>query len=307
MIEIKKILFPTDFSRCAEQALLHAVFFAQKYKSELHLLHVRTMFEDQPDAVSRDFLNTEQFIESHRKVTDAKLNEVISKHGSTEIKIIKELLKGISAGPAILEYASDKDIDLIVLGTHGRRGIEHLLIGSVAEEVVRLADCPVFTVHETEKLKPLKAYNNILVPIDFSDHSQNAISYAKEIASAYDSQLQLLHIIEDTKHPAFSLSGKSSVFDLVPNIEEESEKSMLEMLARAGGPETKSTVFTKGGHAANNIINFASENSSDLIVIATHGLTGIEHLLLGSVTEKVVRMAPCPVVTIKAFGKNLLK
>lgn len=306
MINIKNILFPTDLSRCADQALIHAVFFAQKYNANLHLVHVNTMFEDQPDVMKYEFINTEKFIEGLIEVTDEKFNEIIKLHGSKDIEIIKSQLKGISAAPTILEYSFDNDIDLIVLGTNGRRGIGHLLIGSVAEEVVRLAKCPVFTVRESENLKSLKAYNNILVPLDFSEHSQNAISYAKEIASAYDSKLQILHVIEETKHPAFSLSGKSSIFDLVPDIEEQSKNRISEMLSQAPGSETKNNIFIKAGHAAKDIIDFAWENSSDLIVIATHGLTGIEHLLLGSVTEKVVRMAHCPVVTIKAFGKNLL-
>jgi nucleotide-binding universal stress UspA family protein len=307
MIKIKRILFPTDFSRCAGQTLNHAVFFARKYKAELHLLHVITLFEDQPEVLSREFSNVEKFIEEHKEIAGTKLNDVVELYGSKEIQIIKSMVKGISAAPSVLEYAADNDIDLIVLGTNGRRGLGHILIGSVAEEVVRLAGCPVFTVRETKELKPIKAYKNILVPIDFSDYSKNAISYAKEIAKAYDSQLQLLHIIEETKHPAFSLSGKSSIFDLVPNIEADSRKRIEEMFIEAPGPKAESTIYTKGGHAANDIINFASRNSSDLIVIATHGLTGIEHLLLGSVTEKVVRMAPCPVVTIKSFGKNLIE
>lgn len=306
MINIKRILFPTDFSRCAEQALHHAVFFARKYNAVLHLLHVNTLFEDQPEVLTNEFSNIEKFIEAHKEITDRKLNDIAELYGSKEIKITKSLLKGISAAPAILEYADDNDIDLIVLGTNGRRGLGHLLIGSVAEEVVRLAGCPVFTVRETKELKPIKVYNKILVPVDFSDYSKKAISYAKEIAKAYDSQLQLLHIIEETKHPAFSLSGKSSIFDLVPGIEADSKKRIEEMLIDAPGPNAESTIYIYGGHAANDIINFASANTSDLIVIATHGLTGIEHLLLGSVTEKVVRMAPCPVVTIKSFGKSLI-
>jgi nucleotide-binding universal stress UspA family protein len=306
MIKIKRILFPTDFSTCAGQALKHAVFFAQKYKAELHLIHVITMFEEQSEILNRELSNTEAFIKLHKGIADVKLNEVVELYGSKDFNIVKSLERGMSAAPSILEYASDNDIDLIVLGTTGRRGIGHLLMGSVAEEIVRLSKGPVFTVRESEESKPLKAYNKILVPIDFSDYSGKAISYAKEIASAYDSQLQLLHIIEEKAHPAFSLSGKSSIFDLVPNIEAESRKRIEELLNNAPGPDVKSTIHIQGGNASSDIIKFTSEYSSDLVVIASHGLTGIEHLLLGSVTEKVVRMAPCPVVTIKPFGKSLI-
>jgi len=191
------------------------------------------------------------------------------------------------------------------MGTHGRRGIEHLLLGSAAEEVVRLADCPVFTIRESKEIKPIKLFERILVPIDFSDHSKKALAYAKEIADSYDANLQLLHVIEDTIHPAYSLSGKSSIFDLVPGIEEDSRRKMEEMVLEAGMAKEKTEQIVIGGQAANDIIEFAKDNTSDLVVIATHGLSGIEHLLLGSVTEKVVRMAPCPVFTVKSFGKDL--
>ncbi len=107
-------------------------------------------------------------------------------------------------------------------------------------------------------------------------------------------------------HPAFSISGKSSIFDLIPGIEDDSRKRTTKMLNEVVSNKVKSNIYIKGGRAASDIIKFAKENSTDLIVIATHGLTGLEHMLLGSVTEKVVRMAHCPVFTVKAFGKNLV-
>ncbi len=116
----------------------------------------------------------------------------------------------------------------------------------------------------------------------------------------------MLHIIEDTMHPAFSLTGKSSIFDLIPGIEEDCKKRTEKMLKEIVPDKIKSSVYIKGGRAASDIIKFAKENSTDLIVIATHGLTGLEHMLLGSVTEKVVRMAHCPVFTVKAFGRSLI-
>ena len=146
--------------------------------------------------------------------------------------------------------------------------------------------------------------NNILVPVDFSNYSGKALAYASEIAQSYKAQLQVLHIIEETMHPAFSVTGKSSIFDLVPWIKDDSRKRAEKMIKEFVLDKVKSKVFIQGGRAASDIIKFANENSTDLIVIATHGLTGLEHMLMGSVTEKVVRMAHCPVFTVKAFGKT---
>lgn len=301
MIKLKKILFPTDFSRCAEQALIHAVFLAEKHDAEIHLLHVVTLFEDQPNIVSEEIGETEEIVRKLENIAERQLNKVVD---SEDMRIVTMIKRGISAAPIILEYASDNNIDLIVMGTHGRRGLGHLLLGSIAEEVVRMAECPVFTIREVEKPKSLEAANNILVPIDFSNHSRKSLSYASEIAQSYNAKLQVFHIIEETIHPAFSISGKSSVFDLIPGIQEDSQNRAEKLVKDVVSNKVDFEITVKGGRATSDIVKFAKENSTDLIVIATHGLTGLEHMLLGSVTEKVVRMAHCPVFTVKAFGKT---
>ena len=306
MMKINKILFPTDFSTCAEQALEHAVFLAEKYDAEIHVLHAVTLFNDQPGVVNEEFQETEEMIKKLEDVAEVQLNKVYNAHEEDDIEIIKAQTRGISAAPAILEYAAEKYIDLIVIGTHGRRGLGHFFLGSVAEEIVRMAECPVFTIREAENPKPPKAKENILVPVDFSEHSVNALAIAKEIAKSYQAKIHLLHIIEETIHPAYSLSGKSSIFDIVPNIKEDCEKRLNKMISKTIGDEIKTEINIVSGQSANEIINFAKEKKMDLIVIATHGLTGLEHLLLGSTTEKVVRMASCPVFTVKSFGKSLI-
>jgi nucleotide-binding universal stress UspA family protein len=305
MIKLKKILFPTDFSGCADQALTHAVYLAEKYQTELHLLHVVTLFENQPAVLKKEFEEIEEMVRKIEDKAELELNNVVSTHDSKDMKIIQSQKRAISTAPAILEYASDNNIELIVMGTHGRRGIGHVLLGSVAEEVLRLSKCPVLTVRESEEPLFINAFKKVLVPIDLSEHSQMALTFAKEITTSYGTGLQLLHIIEETMHPAFSLSGKSSIFDLVPGIKEECKRRIDKMIVETGLPTKNIEIIIKGGQAAHDIIEFAKDNSSDLIIIATHGLTGIEHLLLGSVTEKVVRMSPCPVFTLKSFGKSL--
>jgi nucleotide-binding universal stress UspA family protein len=306
MLQLKRILFPTDFSRCADQALEHAVFLAEKYDAEIHVLHAVTLFNDQPEVVNDEFEETEEMIKKLEDIAELQLNKVSNAHEDDDIKIIKVQTRGISAAPAILDYAAENSIDLIVMGTHGRRGLGHFFLGSIAEEIVRVSECPVFTIREAETPTPPKSKEKILVPVDFSEHSQNALANAKEIAKSYETKIHLLHIIEETIHPAYSLSGKSSIFDIVPNIKEDCERRLKKMISEKIGEEVKTQIHIVSGQAANEIINFAKNNSMDLIVIATHGLTGLEHLLLGSTTEKVVRMSSCPVFTVKSFGKSLI-
>jgi nucleotide-binding universal stress UspA family protein len=214
--------------------------------------------------------------------------------------------QGGAAADVILRYAKNNDIDLIVMGTHGRRGLGHLFLGSVAEEVVRLANCPVLTIREREELQQVDGLSRILVPVDYSEHATEALSYAKEIAATYGAKLQLLHVIEETAVPSFYCMGEVASHMRQEGLRDQAILEMERLCDETSGPEVDTELHTIEGYATHDIVEFAKESSSDLIMIATHGLTGIKHLLLGSVAEKVVRMAPCPVFTVKAFGKSLI-
>ncbi len=306
MLNVKKILFPTDFSRCASQAFIHAVYLTQRYGAEMHMLHALVLHEDDPNNPLHHFPELDEVIARMNESIDKRMDSEIAANQAVVLNIEKVQRRGISPATVILDYAEENDIDLIVMGTQGRRGLTHFLLGSVAEEVVRLARCPVLTVREKKQPKPIEDFQRILAPIDFSEHSKQAISHAKVMAESYGAKLQILHVIEENIHPAFYASGKSSIFELIPNIKEKSEQTLRQLFNDAPGPKVDSEFHVVEGRANQEIVKFAEKNGSDLIVIATHGLTGIEHLLLGSVTEKVVRMASCPVFTVKSFGKSLV-
>jgi nucleotide-binding universal stress UspA family protein len=176
----------------------------------------------------------------------------------------------------------------------------------VAEEVVRLSRCPVFTIRERQEPRLIEELDRILVPIDFSEHSKHALRYAKQIAASYDARLQILHVVERVIHPSFYALDKLHSSELMGSVKPRAKEALERFLEETEGPELTAEVFVVEGRAALDITECAKELESDLIVIATHGLTGIEHLLMGSVTEKVVRSAPCPVFTVAVYGKNLL-
>jgi nucleotide-binding universal stress UspA family protein len=300
MLDIKKILHPTDFSNCADQAMTQAVHLARQYKAELHMLHASMMF-------TADYFGyLEEVYEKLRGLAISHMNTAIEKHNTGDLKIELVEKLAVSVGSLVLEYVKDQEIDLIVMGTHGRRGLEHLFLGSIAEEMVQSAPCSILTVREIQEPKPTGRVSRILVPIDFSEHSRKALTYAKEIASVNGARLQLLHVIEEPIYPAFY--SAYSVFNptLFKDIYSEAEKELKKLFRETEGPEVKADIHLIHGRAAMEIPKFAEKNGSDLIVIATHGLTGIKHLLLGSVAEKVVRLAKCPVFSLKVFGRSLL-
>lgn len=300
MLAINKILFPTDLSTCAERAFQHAAFLADWHDAELLILNVagRHMHDYRemrdgfpyPEADLAAMLADDRQDERHLPELGA-------------LRIRQEQVEKASAAAAIRDYGEAHDVDLVVMGTHGRRGASRLLIGSVAEEVVRTANRPVFTVRADGAVAPGQAVRRILVPLDFSDLSEQALLHAKELALTYGARLDLLHVVEEITLP--NAYGMEPVNILVPEVVENSERYLADMAKRVLGHEHV-VAHVVPGYAVSTILDFAGRNAIDLMVIATHGRTGLERLMMGSVAERVVRRAPCPVFTVKSFGKTLV-
>lgn len=173
----------------------------------------------------------------------------------------------------------------------------------MAEEVLRTAPCPVLTVRGEEQVTPAWAVRNILVPIDFSDASMGALRHAKELALTYGAQITLLHAIEEVAYP--SAYGVEPVNLPGPKVVERVETNLAAMARDEIGYEHV-TVKAEVGYAPSAILDYAEESEVDFITIATHGRTGLERMLLGSVTERVIRRSPAPVFVVKSFGKSLV-
>lgn len=300
MITLKKILFPTDFSDSADQALCHAARLAEKFCSELVMLHVIIMFEADPHHPGHTFPALDECYDSMEKTASHRMQGCLEKSACENIKITKINIRGFSAAGRILEYAQENKVDLIALGTHGRTAITHLLLGSVAEKVVQYAPCPVLTVGPDEGGGTNgAAYEHILVPVDFSDPCRNAMRYAVALGKLYHAHLDVLHVIDNWTSAVFYQTWKKSMVDLLPDIQAECHEAMDEFL---GGFDLAGLSVAKNivqGKAHSEIVEWAEKKKTDLIVIATRGLGGVDHLLLGSTAEKVIRRAPCPVLSVK--------
>ena len=303
MLQLNNILLARDFSSVSDQALRYAVDLADRTGATLHLFYAEVLHEDPFGPVKTDAPGSLE--DRIRKRLRQDTNGALLTETYPSLKLREGVERDVAAAPAILNYAADHDVDLIVMGTHGRRGVRRLLIGSVAEEVVRRADRPVLTVRKDDLEADQMAVERILVPIDFSDYARDALRYACEVADLYDARIDLLHVIEENLHPAFYVGGVQSVYDVVPDIENKVLDRLRTFYEKVAGDET-AEVHVASGRAAREITQFAEQRGSDLVVMSTHGQTGLEHFLLGSVAEKVVRHVPVPVFTVKAFGKSLL-
>jgi nucleotide-binding universal stress UspA family protein len=308
MMRIRQILHPTDFSSCAHAAFEHALFLARKHGSVVDVFHVSPTFGEDPiRGAFESAIDEQAFYKALWEKADREMRAYLEAHDTSGVTIKRIHTRGPSVKEVILEYAVSEDVDLIVLGTHGRHGVRRVLLGSVAETVVREAPCPVFTVHAKEKegMADVRKVRHILAPFDFSYHSREALRYAKELAALYEAHLDLLHVIQQTTYPDFY--NAASLSSEVPDrdLEAEARREMEKVYELTLGPNGSASFHAVTGNPAFEILAFAERRPSDMIVMATHGQTGVQQFFTGSVTERVVRSAPCPVFTVRSFGKSL--
>jgi nucleotide-binding universal stress UspA family protein len=288
----RRILAATDFSPTGERAQRAALALARRFDAELHVMHVQVLLDDphladaQRDEVDRLLATTD---------ADKHLALQTAAEGHHD-RVRTHIVRSLSAAEAITETCTDLSCDLIVVGTHGRRGLSHLLLGSVAEKVVRTAPVPVLTVRPDARLDET-GLARLLVPHDFSEHSASAVRVAGEWARALGAAITLLHVVEPIVYPEFY-----SV-DLLPAemIDRFSERSgeALEAAAAALLPDIQVRTEIRVGRAGDAIVSAADPETYDLVIMGCRGLTVIEHLLLGSVAETVLRRCAVPILTVR--------
>ena len=194
----------------------------------------------------------------------------------------------------IMEAATDHSPDLIVIGTHGHSLFSRLLMGSTAEKVLRHAECSVLTVRAGTPIPGDGRFRKILVPVDFSESAGCGLDGARAIRSDDESTLYLVHVI-DPAPPMYLAGNVSSYFELDPDL-----RNRLETNLRTwSGDIPGSHIVIAEGNPALEVARLSEELGVDLIVMGTKGLTGVERPLVGSVTERVGRFAPVPVLAMR--------
>ena len=294
-MKFQNILVPIDFSEFSSNVLNYAIGLAEKFHSNLILLHAVVLFEDDVNEEQR-LQEYEEWVRKREKNINAHMKKNELRVNQKGISVDSVVLRSISAADAFLEYLNDHSCDLIIMGTHGRTGLKHIFLGSVAEKIVRLSPIPVLSVHRSVQDFRIE---NIIAPIDFSIYSKNAADYAISIAENFKAQVNFIHVIEKEIHPSFYASGVESIFQIDTGLQDRVIQNMQGFLEEQLNSDIKPRFMVKEGRAHREIVEYAKEEKADLIVISTHGLTGLEYLLLGSTTEKVVRWASCPVLTLK--------
>jgi len=295
MPELRRILCPVDFSEFSMRAYQHALSVASHYDAKLFVQHVVELWR-YPYA---DFASAElydQFFRTLCKKGEEEVQRFVKTCAHNEVRIESVVQEGM-APDNILTFAKAQSVDLIVMGMHGRRGFDRLMLGSVTERVMRNAPCPVLTVNKPsydvigsdQRPSPVHL-NRILFCTDFSEHSQRALDHAISLTAEYDAELTLLHVLEHAPDPVkIQDAVATAIKQLDGLIPAEADK------VRAG--RTKTTV--RIGKPYEQIIQLAMEAPMDLVIMAVRGRGALDLAVFGSTTYRVMQFGPCPVLAVR--------
>ena len=298
-----RIMVATDFSRSSEVALTAALALAEENNAEVSVVHVvradwRYEMVESPPEIDLERVDAQERLKNliARQRSKCNINATLIKHGPI--------------APAVLSLAAEDGTDLIVIGTHGRGGLSKLALGSVAEELIRIAPCPVMTVgpkSHVEDLARRRGIHTILFATDFGKGSAKALPFALRLAQGHDAKLILLHMISPVPATSSSLSAyapAAAAADEVEEWERSSRKRSLQelraCLASEIGLRQEPEFIVGTDFFPEGVLAAAEKFKADLIVMGAAGKTAARmaaHVPWSSVHE-VVRNAPCPVLTM---------
>jgi nucleotide-binding universal stress UspA family protein len=293
-LEIRLILCPVDFSEFSVRAYRHALSVAEHYHAKLVALHTVELWRHP----SFDFAPTAKaYDESCRALCrngEEQLRELLKNNMRGEVHT-ETMVEVGNAADSILAFAQNRKADVIVMGTHGRRGYDRFVLGSVTERVMRSAGCPVLVVSKPQDDflvagdEPGEAHRlrRILFCTDFSPNAEQALSYAISAATEYDAELILLHVLHEIPSAAKT---------------EQAVVAATERLEQLIPPESRETLHTKlavrVGKPYEQIIRLSQEAPTDMVVMAVRGRGTLDLAVFGSTTYRVIQMGSCPVLVV---------
>jgi nucleotide-binding universal stress UspA family protein len=296
MPAITKILCPVDFSECSRHALEQAVALAQRHQAALAVAHVFVVAPVMEPAP----MGSPVVLEPARLSEEAyarMYDDVRAFTTSVETAHVKFDVDVLTGDPVdtITDRATAMGADLIVMGTHGRTGFQRLLIGSVAERVLRRAPCPVLTVPPHALNSTALTFGRVLCAINFSAASLPALQFASQLAPSEHAEILAFHVVEV---PRDQLPPESI------DMRTEFKRVAADRLTALIPPELRDRGIVRElvtiGTPSRQILHLADEQACDLIVLGVERRSPTDLLLFGSTTKLVLRDAQCPVLTVGA-------
>lgn len=298
MVNISRILCPVDFSGCAQRALHYAVGMGHWYGASVTALHVyanRPVIDPIPVYGGQPLVLKDQDPATIRAELDALIAS-----SKPACPVEGEIVEAADTPDAIVRHARGNGADLIV--THGRAGLERLILGSVAEKVVQNAGCPVMLVPPDvarKELPPRVPFSRIVCALDFAATSRRAFDWALELAEEADAHLTLLHAIEVPPELQVPM-GRDEVDVAATRATAEAEalQQLRELVPAEAHTYCKVHTDVREGRADCAIVDTAVAREADLIVIGVQRHHALDRLVFGSTTHTVLRSAPCPVLAV---------
>jgi nucleotide-binding universal stress UspA family protein len=293
-MRLRKILCPVDFSEGATTALSIAVRLANDNNAELVVAHV---FQMPTPLAMREPMLPPDVLSSIAEDTKERLEMVLASARDLGGKRVTSVYETGTPWVEIVDLLDrDSTFDLVVMGTHGRTGVSRMLLGSVTEKVVRHAPCSVLTMRSDATAA---SFGKILCAVDFSDASEIAMDMA---ATMRAKAITLLHTIEMSMPYAADPLPPFYLGDLKERAEEELEREAAQLHRLAEVPIER---VMREGRAQHEITKLLDDDPTfDLVVVGSHGRTGIKRALIGSVAEAVVRHARCPVLVARSSARQ---
>jgi nucleotide-binding universal stress UspA family protein len=288
-IKIKNILVPLDFSDGSMEAFDYATLLANQFGAEIQLVHVQ--MPDEACAVPGAGHLIRECAEAATLIHQ-KLGYLEPERPPQFWPENCHIRVG-HPDEEICKLARELDVELIVLGSRGNTGLKRLLLGSTAERVVRFSPCPVLVVRKFKKSE--FRVGKILVPTDFSHCAMAGLSYAAHWAKTFDARLRLLHVLFPAAPVLIDRVATNLATEAIGiPIDLKLEMEALTKLDFVEGIQCEPQI--KIGYTIDAIC--AETNDVDLVIISTHGRSGLQRGLIGSVAEHVVRYAECPVLVV---------
>jgi nucleotide-binding universal stress UspA family protein len=301
MSTFSRILFPTDFSEFSNQAMETALAWARRFGADVHMLHVVTVHNYDPFNPDMGFPEV-NIAGSLQDAAERQMAEFADEAATVGPTITREIRTGFSPWNEIVTSAADQEADLIIMATHGRKGLEKLFLGSTAEKVVEHTPCPVLLLRplEQEATVPPEEIRSIVFPTDFSEAAGDAAPISFELAKELGARLTMFHCVEQDVPPPYYAAGITSIFELNDEVLTVAREQMAKLMPDGLAEELEHDFVIREGRSAQQLIEFASESATDLIIMATHGYSGLEQAMLGSTTDRVMRNTPCPLLVVRS-------
>jgi nucleotide-binding universal stress UspA family protein len=308
--QLNRIVCPVDFSDCSRHAFDHAVAIARWYEAELAVLHVFTDRQpvDMIPTLAGPSLRTPVRPGLGRQQEVAREVHRFVKGSDIEGVDVEEMVQEApDIATEILARGAVRKADLLVLGSHGRSGVQRILLGSVTERVLRTSEIPTLVIParaDHVSFGHAAPFKRILCPIDFSSSALDALSLAMALAEEGDADLTILHVVDTPPElvDAAMVSG-AAVADICAKAEASCRRRMESLV-----PESVRSYCTVDGVVANGrpsteILRLAHEGRADLIVMGVHDRGAIDLMVFGSKTHEVIRSSQCPVLTVRGSSR----